>query len=99
MKTINAKKNMLALLIACSAIMIVTTSFQDADKNAPSTLSKALVDTPKKKSVHIEIDMKDFDKAMDDINTKLKEIDWDKISKEITASLNSIDMNKIKKEI
>jgi len=97
MKTQDAKKKILALLV-CSAIMVVVTSFQDSPKTTP-TVPYALVDTPKKKSVHIEIDMKDLDKAMEEINIKLKEIDWDKISKEVTASLNSIDMEKIKKEI
>jgi len=91
--------NMLAIMLTCSIIAVIAMSFQDTSKVKPSPLPKVQIDTPKKNSVHIDIDLKDLNKALEDINIELKGIDWDKISKEIEVSLNSIDMDKIKKDV
>ena len=99
MKKQPCKMNMLAIVLVCSGIAIIGMSFQDTSKLKPSASPKVQIDTPKKNSVHIDIDMKDLNKALNEINIELKGINWDKISKEIEVSLNSIDMDKIKKDV
>jgi hypothetical protein len=100
MKKQISKINLLGVALVCSVIAIVAMSFQDSAKVKSSSLAPVLTDTPPKStSIHIDIDLKDIDKAMDELDVELKGINWDKISKDIEVSLNSIDMDKIKNEV
>src|SRR5688500_5841948 len=100
MKTINVKKKTIAVLAACSLIMITAMGFPESSLIRQMPFTPIFIDTvPENNSIHIDIDMKDLDKAMKDLDKNLKDIEWDKISKDIEASLKEIDLDQINKEI
>ena len=100
MKTINAKKKIIVVLAACSLIMITAMGFPESSLIRQTRFTPVFIDTvPENNSIHIDIDMKDLNKAMQDLDKELKEIHWEKISKDIEASLKEIDLNKINKDI
>ena len=99
MKRFYARSKALAVLAACSILMITTTGFRESSSIRQIRFTPVFNDTVPENSIHIDIDMKDLDKAMKDLDKALKEIEWDKISKDIEASLKEIDMNKINKDI
>src|SRR5687768_16201819 len=104
MKTKNAKPGIIAGFIFFACLAITAIAWQDSTTlKAPKQQSRN--DTLPDK-VHIDIDLKDLDKAMKDLDvqmgklsTELKDINWSKISEEINASLKKIDLNKIQLEI
>ncbi|MEO6327446.1 MAG: hypothetical protein ABIO55_00865 [Ginsengibacter sp.] len=99
MKKQPGKMDMIAILLTCSIVGAICMSFQDTPKIKPEPLPGVQIDTPKKNSVHVEIDMRDLKKALEEINIELKGINWDKITKEIEITMNSIDVDKIKKDV
>lgn len=86
------------------ATLTCVMAFQDSTI-VRSQLTK--IDTlPNNPDIHIDIDMKDLDKAMREIDLQLekagkqlKDVDWDKISKQISESMKNIDLAKIELDI
>ncbi len=100
MKTVYAKKKTIAVLTACSFMMITAMGFPESSLIRQMRFISTFIDTvPENNSIHIDIDMKDLDKALKDLDKELKEIEWDKVSKDIETSLKEIDMHKINKDI
>ncbi len=100
MKTVYAKKKTIAVLTACSFMMITAMGFPESSLIRQMRFISTFIDTvPENNSIHIDIDMKDLDKAMKDLDKQLKEIEWDKINKDIAISLQSIDWKNIQSEI
>ena len=79
-------------------------AFQDSTITRSQNIT---VDTlPDNRNIHIDIDMKDLDKAMKELDVQLnkmgeqfKAIDWNKISKNISEELKKVDIAKIELEI
>ncbi len=99
MKAQYLRGSLLSTLILCSVIMLTMMAFRDSSKTTHQYLPQVDADTTPKKSIHIDIDMEDLNKALKELNVELKGINWDDISKEVLNSLNSIDVDKIKKDV
>ena len=72
--------------------------------NSPKTVGYDTV--PKVKNHETIIDMSDFDKSMkevdkalDQLNSKVQSVDWNKISADVNNSLSRININKMKEDI
>ena len=87
---------------------ILLMSFQDSPLvQGKYDLQQQYDDTVPDKDWNDHMKMKDFDKLMSDLDTKimlqvgdaLKNIDWDQIGKTVENSIKSIDMEKIMKDV
>ena len=92
MKTVYGKKKTIAIVAACSIIMIITMSFRESSLIREMRFTPMFTDTvPQNNSIHIDIDMKDLDKALKELDEELKDIEWDKISfNSLSSSFNAL---------
>src|SRR6476660_100712 len=101
-------RNALAALVTTLVVGTVLMSFQDSPLvHGKYDQQQSYTDTVPDKDQNDHMKMKDFEKLMTDLDTKvmlevgdaLKNIDFAKIENDVEKSIKSIDMEKIMKDV
>jgi len=106
MKTTTKGIRIIAGVALLTGIAVTAIAWQDPSAMKKGKAQSEKIDTIPSKNIEIDIQLKDLDAAMKDLDIQLdkvgdeiKAVDWWKINKEINESLKEIDFKKIEVDV